>query len=444
VKNEALRCGTEMSSTTSSTTQEAQPASETSPPRKRLLILGANRYNVPGIRAARQAGFVTLVADRNPQAPGLAEADVPLTTDITDPESLRRDVDRVGGIDGVVSMAEVGVRPAAWLATRLGLPSIGEDAAARATSKSEMRRSWAELGRFSPQYFVAQTEAEAVVGVEKLKSFPLLFKPDRSHGGSRGVSRANDLKDVSAAFAFAQGGGLPGSAVVIEQLVTGTEHSAEVLIWKDQTSVLCIGQKIKSPLPYRVDVSVQYPARLTPTQEADAATMCDQAVRALGLTQGAAHVEFAWTADGPVLFELGARCGGGHTPQIARHVSGVDEFIEVCRMACGVPPDHFRPIARRAADYRFLVFPPGRVAHVDVPNSFCSHEKILDASITLHPGDEIHSLRSTADRAGFVVTLGENLDSAAALADWACQQCTVTYIDGRVAHARVARHFLDR
>lgn len=401
---------------------------------KRILILGAGRYNVPSIRAAREAGFFTLVADRNVEAPGLKVADQALPIDLNDCESLIDAVNQLGGIDGVVSMAEVGVRAAAHISARLGLPSIPEQAATNATSKAAMRRCWQSLHEYSTEFEVVDTSEQAQDAACKL-GLPLIFKPDRSFGGSRGVTRVNALDEVAAAFTAAKSGGLPNSDVVIEHCIEGTEHSAEVLIWQGKTSVLCIGQKIKSLLPYRVDVSVQYPARLTPTQEEKVFDMAQRAVSTLGLTQGVAHIEFAYTDNGPVLFELGARCGGGHTPQIAHHISGVNEFVEACRMACGVPPSQFNPTANRGADYRFLIFPPGEIESILIPPSVANHVCVLDAGITLQPGNKIGPLHSTSDRAGFLVATGENLDDAAALADRGCRQISIRYRDGSVHHA---------
>ncbi len=401
---------------------------------KRILILGGGRYNVPSIRAAREAGFFTLVADRNADAPGLAAADKPLPIDLNDCDSLIAAVSRLGGIDGVVSMAEVGVRAAANISSRLGLPSVSEQSAANATSKAAMRRCWQRVPEYSTEFEVVATPEQAEHAARKL-GLPLIFKPDRSFGGSRGVTRVNAFDEIAAAFAAAKSGGLSNSDVVIERCIEGSEHSAEVLIWQGKTSVLCIGQKIKSLLPYRVDVSVQYPARLTPTQQTKVFDMAQRAVDALGLKQGVAHVEFAYTDHGPVLFELGARCGGGHTPQIAHHVSGVNEFMEACRMACGIAPSQFTPTASRGADYRFLVFPPGEIESIEIPPSVTNHDCVLDVGITLQPGNRIGPLHSTSDRAGFLVAAGENLDEAAACADRGCQQISIRYRDGSVHHA---------
>jgi biotin carboxylase len=402
---------------------------------KRILILGGGRYNVPSIHAVRVAGFVTVVADKNPEAPGLKAADHALPIDLNDCESLTRAVTEYGGVDGVVSMAEVGVRAAANISARLGLPSISEEAAAHATSKAAMRRHWQRIGKYSTSFEVVATLEDARSASGRLGQFPLIFKPDRSFGGSRGVRRVERAEDVENAFHTAKAGGLPNSDVVIEHCVEGSEHSAEVLIWKSKTSLLCVGQKIKSLPPYRVDVSVQYPAQITAAQESTVADMCHRAVCALGLTQGVAHVEFGYTDQGPVLFELGARCGGGHTPQIAHHVSGVNEFVEACRMACGMSPSQFAPTHHRGADYRFLVFAPGPVERIEIPASLIAADGVLDVGVTIQPGDEIRPLRSTSERAGFLVTTGQTLREGAERADRGCREISIRYTDGTTRHA---------
>ena len=402
---------------------------------RRILILGGGRYNVPSIQTAREAGFFTIVADRNSDAPGFKAADQALPIDLNDCEGLVTAVASHGGANGVVSMAEVGVRAAAEISARLGLPSISEEAAANATSKAAMRQLWRKIGSYSVPFEVVATLTEATQAAERLGHFPLIFKPDRSFGGSRGVTRVETPGQVSAAFQAAQAGGLQNSKVVIEHYVEGTEHSCELLIWQGKTFLLCIGQKIKSLLPYRVDVSVQYPAQLTAAQESTVADMCHQAVSALGLTQGVAHIEFAYTNQGPVLFELGARCGGGHTPQIAHHVSGVNEFLESCRMACGMAPSLLETNSRRGADYRFLIFAPGVVESVSIPESVLRGRQFLDVGVTVRAGDEIHPLQSTSDRAGFLVATGETLEEAAECADRGCREILVRYKDGTARHA---------
>jgi len=401
---------------------------------KRILILGGGRYNVPSIRAAQKAGFLTFVADRNAEAPGLRIADHAFAIDVNDLDSLVDAVKENKGVDGVVAMAEAGVRAAAQISARLGLPSISENAAENATSKALMRRLWRQIGTYSPEFRIATTLNEAEYAAAELAPFPLMFKPDRSFGGSRGVTRIERSEEVSAAFAAAKAGAIGNSDVVVERCVEGTEHSCEVLIWKGKSSLLCVGQKIKSTPPYRVDVSVQYPAQLTLTQLKIVADMCQRAVTALGLTQGLAHIEFGYSAGGPVLFELGARAGGGHTPEIAHHVSAVNEFVEACRMACGIPPIQIAPMGHRGADYRFLIFPPGVVESVKMAPYLTDDPAVLDVGLTVRPGDTIRPLQSTSDRAGFVVTIADTREEAMERADRACRGIALQYLDGTTHH----------
>jgi formate-dependent phosphoribosylglycinamide formyltransferase (GAR transformylase) len=399
---------------------------------KRILILGGNRYNLLSIQAARSAGFFTLVADRNANAPGLAIGDVGLAIDLNDGRTLLEGVRARGGVDGVVSLNEVGVRTAAWLCRQLALPSISEASAANATSKARMRECWQELGSYSVPFRVVSSEQAAGRAAGEI-GYPVVFKPDRSHGGSRGVIRVDGPAEVASAYAFARSGALDDREIVVEPLLVGREYSAEVLIWQGMTSVLCVGRNMKGAYPFHVNTSIRYPAVFSLSEETRVADMCDRAVKALGLTQGVAHIEFSWTGVGPVMLELGARCGGGHIPQIAHHVSGVNEFVEACRIACGLPPARFRPVRRGGAEYRFLILPPGPVDEVMIPDEVVGHPGILDAGATLARSSVVSSLRSTADRAGFVVALAETSESAVELGDWACGRISVRYDNGKVA-----------
>lgn len=408
----------------------------------KILILGGNRYNLKSIEHIREEGFVTTIADKNPGAPGIKVADRGLPVDILNTKGLLQAIKARAGVRGVVAMAEVGVQPAARIAHVLGLSSISEKAARNATSKIAMRRRWQKIKKYSVNFYVLKSRADVLRALKALKKYPLIFKPDRSFGGARGVSYVRRMHEARGAYEFAKQQGLAKTDVIAEECVTGSEHSCEVLIWKGKTSVLCIGQKVKSRLPYRVDVSVQYPAELTLKQEEIVAQMCQQAVGSLGIDRGVAHVEFAYTKSGPVLFELGARCGGGHTPQIAHFVSGVDEFAEVCRIACGLNPINFYATARRGADYRFLILPPGKIKKIMIPERVKKCKNIIDVALTFKGGDTVGLLRSAIDRAGFVVATGVNREAAVKLADWACRQIVIEYENGMRAHPYQLAYFL--
>lgn len=397
-----------------------------------LLILGGNRYNVPGILSAKENGFYTLVVDMNKNAEGFKYADRAIPVDISQKEQLLKYIQQNKiKVDGIVSMAEVGVVPAAYISGKLSVKTHTLEIAKVATSKYLMRQKWLAIPQYNIKYTVVGNEKELFKGIEEIGTFPLIFKPEISLGGSRGVIKVNTLDEVQKAYEFALKGSFSGQNVIIEEFVIGREFSAEVLIYDNKTSVLCIGEKVKTPFPYRVDVSVNYPANLNNNELEEVKDMLDKAVKAVGLKWGVAHIEFCLTPNGFKLFELGARCGGGHTPQIAYHVSGVNEFIEYCRMACGLQPDNFYTKYQKGAIYRFIIAKPGKVKEIIIPSFIENNQNILDFDVDIRPGDIISDTKTTSDRRGFVVTKSDDLVTAQEIANEACRSIIITYVDGK-------------
>lgn len=400
--------------------------------KKKLLILGGNRLNIPSIRQAGDEGFETWVADGNPSAAGFSAAQHALHVNITNPDEVYEAVREIG-IQGIVTMAEAGVRTAAIVSERLGLASISVEAAMRSTSKLAMRRCW-KNNAYSVDFREVHDISGVAQAVAELGSYPVVFKPDESFGGSRGVSVVKQADELESAFQFAQSSSR-NRKVLVEQCISGTEYSCEVLVWQGRTSVLAVGQKVKSPLPYRVDYSVQYQPDFTEEEQDALAKMCYWAVHDLGIHQGVAHIEFAKTTRGFRLFELGARCGGGHSPIIAWNASGVNEFIEYCRMACGEAPKQFAPLHHLGGDYRFLIFPEGTVQEIELPQHWKNHPQVCDLVLDISAGSQIAPLKTTSDRSGCVVTKGKNRQEAVELANQVCQSIRVKYTDGRTESA---------
>lgn len=383
----------------------------------RVLLLGASRYYVRSILAARDLGCETLVMDRNPDSPGLQVCDVAIPVDFGNVDAALAAV-RDLKLDAVVPLNDFGVPTAAAVAERFGLAGISRDAARNATSKARMRQCWEAAGAPSVRFRVVRTLDEAVAAALDLGTWPLILKPaDSRGGGSRGVSRVDRPEDIPTALSFAQQH-YDDPAVVIEEFVDGLEHSVETLTWQGHTHVIAVSDKVKTPLPYRVDKSVNYPTRLTGEALERIRGACEWAVRSLGIDIGAAHVELATTASGPVLFELGARCGGGGTPDpIVPHVTGVNVLHEVIRLALGRPPIRMEPVSHRGCVYRFLTPSPGLLQSVAGLAEVRCWPGILDADVLVTPGETIRPVRSGGDRAGFVIAAGDTREEAEALAD---------------------------
>lgn len=391
------------------------------------MILGASRYCVRSILAARELGCEVLATDRNPGAEGFRYADLSEAVDISDLEGTVAAARR-HRVDGVVPLNDFGVVTAAAVARELGLVGISPEAAEQATSKAWMRRRWEEAGVPSARFRVVRTLAEARAAAEELGTWPLILKPaDSRGGGSRGVSKVDGEAGLEGALRFAQSF-YEDKTVVVEEFLEGVEHSVETITYGGETHVLAVSDKVKTPPPYRVDKSVIYPTAVTGEGLAEVRRVAREAVRAMGITVGPAHVEMCTTAAGPRLFELGARCGGGGTPDpIVPFVTGIEMFKEAVRIALGEAPSRLTPLRARGCVYRFLTPEPGVVKGVRGLEEVRGWENILDCGVLVGEGDEVRRVESGGDRAGFVIAGGETREEAVALADAAERAISFEY-----------------
>ncbi len=406
--------------------------------KKKIVVLGGNRYNLPVIQNIQEQGFHAIVIDKLPTSPSFSIADSYFAIDILDVENIIIALSKIENILGVVSMAEVGIVPAQIIAERLNLKGHSQEVASNVTDKGRMRTCWKKIPQHSVKFEIATSldEGKALLNTFDL---PVIIKPTLSFGGSRGVMIIYHKEEFENAYANAKSGGTSKTNVLIEQVVSGREFSAEVLINKGITSVLCIGEKIKSDFPYRVDMSIMYPAPLQKEIEKEIHKAIGLAVNSLGLEWGVAHVEFCLTHSNEIVFfELGARCGGGHTPLIAKYVSGVDEFGEYCRLSCNMEAKHFYPTYQKGAIYRFIIFDEGEVEEVIYPEGYKDDSRILDFDILVKKGDKIPALTNTSARSGFLITKGDSMQEALQLADEICKKIIIVYSDKTVGNARIS------
>lgn len=384
--------------------------------RKTVLVLGASRYYARSISAARRAGYRVVAVDRDASAAGFAAADVGAVADIVDVAAVRVVAERERA-DAVVPVNDYGVPTAAAVAAALGLPGISPEAAHLATDKAAMRERWAAAGVPGPRVAVARTREEFAAAVDAI-GLPVILKPAHGIGGaSRGVVVVRSPDELDAAITFAQSFYTDPTTLVERFIEAEVEHSVEVLVHDGVPHVLAIADKVKSPLPWRVDRTVLYPTALDDARRARVATTACRAVEALGLTVGAAHVELATTRDGCELFELGARCGGGGTPEpIMPWVTGVEAFVEQVRLLAGDAPSALAPRVSRGAAYHFLMPAPGLVASVQGLAEVQAMPGILDAEVFVGAGQRIEEASVGTRRAGFVIASADTREAAHALA----------------------------
>jgi biotin carboxylase len=385
---------------------------------KTVLFVGGGRHQRRAIVRARELGLRAVAVDRNPDAPGLAEAEIAEVLDFRDVDGVIA-IARRHDVDGVLTVsADRAVPVVAAVAEALGLPGIGVETAHVMTHKVAMRRQLAEHGVPQPRFAAVRTLAEARSGLETV-GLPAVLKPADS-GGQRGVFRLDSWDDLEAHLHAALAESPTGEAIV-ESFHDGLELNGLAIAREGEVTLLTLSDRLRPPgIGFGVGWIHVFPSTLFGDALAAAETAAVHAVHALGLRNGIAFPQLlAGERDGALVVEVAARIPGGQMADLAAHAVGVD-LVEIALLqALGrpVPDELVRPRFTQPLAIRFLTaapgpLPTGRVESVSGLERVLAFPGVVQADVFLTAGETIRPVRLDGDRRGYVIAVGEtNLEA---------------------------------
>ncbi len=398
---------------------------------KTILFVGAGRHQRQAILQARDRGLRVVAVDSNPDAPGLAAADVPETVDFMDVDAVT-EVAKRHRVDGAITVsADRAVPVVATVTERLGLPSIGSATAHLMTHKVGMRRTLADAGVPQPRFAAVRDLREGRAAVDTV-GVPSVLKPADS-GGQRGVFRLDSPDDLDAHLHAALAESRAGEAIV-ESFVDGIEMNGIVIARRGETMLLTLSDRLRPPgIGFGVGWIHVYPASIYADQLALAERVAVQAVHALGLRDGIAFPQLIAAADGSVVVvEVAARIPGGQMADLVRHAVGVDLVEVALRQALGedVPDETALPRFTQPLAIRFLTaqpgpLPTGRVVRIGSLDRVLAAEGVVQAETYLQVGETIRPVRLDGDRRGYVIALADTNVQALVRAEAAARLLTV-------------------
>jgi biotin carboxylase len=394
---------------------------------KTVLFVGAGRHQRRAIAQARARGLHVVAVDRNPDAPGLAEADVAEVVDFSDVDAVI-EVGRRHAVDGVLTIsADRAVPVVAAVAEALGLPGIGTETAYVLTQKIAMRRVLADAGVPQPEFAAVRNVHEGYAALERV-GLPAVLKPADS-GGQRGVFRLETADDLERHLHVALAES-PTDEAIIEAYVEGLELNGLVIVREGEAFPLTLSDRLRPPgIGFGVGWIHVYPATIYADQLEEAERVAVHAVHALGLRDGIAFPQLLATDDGRVLvIEVAARIPGGQMADLARHAVGVDLVEIALRQALGevVPDEVARPRFTQPLAIRFLTaspgpLPTGTVTEIGNLEKVSAFPGVVQADLYLSVGETIRPVRLDGDRRGYVIAIADTNVEALERAEAAAQ-----------------------
>ncbi len=385
---------------------------------KTILFVGAGRHQRRAILQAKELGLRVVAVDRNPEAPGLAEADIAKVVDFADAAAVIKATARIN-LDGVMTVsADRAVPVVAAVAEARGLPGIGVETAHLMTHKIAMRTRLADAGVPQPRYAAVRSIAETRRAANEV-GFPSVLKPADS-GGQRAVFRVESLDEIHAHLLEVLLASPTGEAI-LEEFVDGIEMNG-IVVARDGTSIpLTLSDRLRPPgVGFGVGWIHVYPATAYGEQLAESERVAVHTVHALGLRTGIAFPQLIATRDGGVIVvECAARIPGGQMADLVRVATGVDLVEVQIRMALGdelpdelVLPKFEQPLAIRFFTAEPGPLPTGRVKRVGPLDKVLAFPGVVQADVYLQVGETIRPVRVDGDRRGYVIATAEtNLEA---------------------------------
>ena len=307
---------------------------------KKITILGDSRYALPVIKAAHELGLYVITADYLPDNIAHKFSDEYCNVSITDFDATLR-VAQEKKIDGIISFAcDPGVVTAAYVAEKMGLPSVGSYEAVSILQNKNRFRSFLTENGFNVPTAKGYNDAETAIKDVDLFHWPVIVKPTDS-AGSKGVNRVDSPADLKKAIEVA----LPysrGKEFIIEDFIEQNGFSSDTDSFSVNGELRFVSfnsQRFDSNAenPY-TPAAYSWPSSMTKEHQQELASEIQRLIRLLGLGTSIYNIETREGKDGKAyIMECSPRGGGNRLAECLEYATGVKLVEGAVRAAVGLP-----------------------------------------------------------------------------------------------------------
>lgn len=212
---------------------------------------------------------------------------------------------RVARLLGVVEQVQVALGEAR---EALGLPGMRSTTAHNFRDKTRMKDLLREAGVPVARHRLVET-TDAALSFAREVGYPLVVKPPAG-AAAQTTYRVGDDRALREALGPASRAA--GGAVLLEEFVTGEEHSFDAFVRGGEVVFYSVSNYHPTPLEVMQNPWMQWVVVMPREHEAaDIADVGARALRVLGLEEGMCHLEWFRRKDGSlVVSEVGARPPG--------------------------------------------------------------------------------------------------------------------------------------
>lgn len=386
----------------------------------RLMILGGGSSQISLLRRAVESGFSTVLADRDPHAPGrvLAGDYVPAST--FDAEAVTAGAERFA-VDAIVTAGtDQPVLTAAIASERLGLPfPIDTETALAVTNKRIMKARFLASGIPSAPYALVHEDDDEEAVRYELRDVkpPYVVKPVDSQG-QRGVARAVDVHAVlergREALAFSR-----ERRYLVESYYPSEEITVSGWVCNGRTHLFSVTDRVTIERGAMIGVCVahRFPSRHAGTVDSEIRPLVEAVVTSCGIRSGPIYFQLLRGERGFIVNEAACRLGGAYEDEALPVTTGHD-IVAYLLASAREPGSECGAIASAASvgsntpfSIPLLFANPGVVSSYHGADEARRLPGVIAMRFLLPTGTRIDPIRNSTQRIGYAVITGSSRDA---------------------------------
>lgn len=373
---------------------------------KKIMLLGSARYLLPVIDAAKKLGLYTITCDYLPNGIAHRYSDEYCNVSIIDKDAVLAAA-RERKIDGIMSFAcDPGVVTAAYVAEKMGLPSVGPyESVQILQNKGLFRKFLAEHGFTVP---VAKSYTDIQEALQDTARFrwPVIVKPADS-AGSKGVTRVDDPAKLEESirhalkFSFCD-------EFIIEEFIEKEGFASDTDSFSVDGELKFVSfssQRFdeKAQNPY-TPAAFSWPASLTEDHQKELRDELQRLLKLLNMRTAVYNIEARESTNGKAyIMEVSPRGGGNRLAEMVRYATGVDMITNAVRAAVGmeVVDMEQKPYNGHWAEIILHSDKAGVFRNLWVAEEIAHN--IVERDLWIQPGDQVGAFTGANESVGTLV-----------------------------------------
>jgi len=378
---------------------------------KRVLIVGAGKWQVPLIQTAKSQGYFVATTNLFANSPGFEISDQFAEIDVRDKEKTLEFAKKLK-VDAVISdQSDLAVPTVAYVAEKLGLPGIGIDKSITYTNKAEMRGLCAALDFPNPKFEVVKDTEHAQKSLKRMR-LPLIVKPIASHS-SKGVVKVSQPQEISKAFDLAKNESESGD-VLIEEFIDGEEFTIEGLKLNSGGHYsLAISYKKHFKDNSMVASQLWYDESRHDLNLDSLVAQHNKLIESTELPFGITHAEYRYKDGEFFLIEVAARGGGTKiSSHIVPIVTKLDINLMLLKMALGEKITDLKVAqVKQKVLLHFFQFRKGKVSKILNLPLAQKLPGVVEINLIVGEGQETPTINDDSLRHGYAIIQGPTINS---------------------------------